>query len=789
MRHLRILQRHPGFHLFAALTLALGIGANLAIFTVVRAVLLKPLPDPDSDRIVAVTNYWKNLGRIGNNVSGPDYQDWRTHNSCFQAIGSLFGGEIGIQLPSGAEFISAYFVDDGFFKVFQVRPILGHLLEGSNTALISEGLWKRGFGADASVLGRTIKIENRMLTIVGVLPEPFHYPLKTEIWAPGRMFPGSNERSANNYRAVALLKFGVSVEQAQTEMSGIASRLEAQYPKSNKDKGVAVTLLRDYTVRRVKESLWLLMGAVAVVLLIACANVSGLLLARGAGRTRELAVRAALGATRARLIRQLLAENAVLAFLGAIGGFLLAQALLPVFLRLAPADMPRLAEVRLDGWVLAFLAGSAALATFLAGIAPALQSSRTELVESLKQGAMRGLVGGSSLRIRRILTTAEVALSCALLIASLLFARSLFQLNRVDLGFQPSRLLVMYAAYPADSLEAHKRAGLFFRDLRPELAAIPGVQSVSAAMGLPFGQYGSDGGYIIEGRPLPASSSDLPQAGFRLATPGFFQSLGVPLKAGRDFTDADRLEAPFTCIVNQALVRQSFPNEDPIGKRMQVGLDSQEFMTIVGVVADVRHNDPAKAASAEIYMPHLQHPFYANEMQVVLKTSVDPSSLAAAARDTVRRLNPEVAVRFTTMDAMVSEATAVPRFRYWLIALFAIVAVMLAAAGVYAVVAQRVAQRTAEIGLRMSLGASKGDVLSLVFRDLASIAAPGLALGLLLAVAASRSLSSLLFEVRPLDASVYAASALALLVLAILAAAIPARRALQVDPVTALRMD
>lgn len=783
LRHLR---RSPVFFLFAALTLALGIGANLAIFSVVSAVLLKPLPYQDASRIVAVTNFWKNTGRIGNNVSAPDFDDWQAQSDVFAAMAVHYGGEIGVQLSGGAEFAPTFFVSDGFFQVFQVRPIAGHLFDGPHSVLISEGFWKRHFGADPSAIGRTLKVMDRSLTIAGVLPESFHFPPQAEIWAPAGLYRSeSPNRSAHNFRAVARLKPGVTTGQAQTQLAAIAARLEAQYPQSNKDKGAAVTALKDQTVSRIRETLWLLMGAVGLLLLIACANVSSLLLARAAGRAREIAVRAAIGASRARLVRQLFIESALLALLGAAGGLALASTTTRLLLNLAPANLPRLSEVHIDGWVLAFLLIASSLSILLSGLAPALHASRVDLIEALKQNSARGPLGGSNLNLRRVLTTGEVAISCALLIAAILLTRSLVQLNRADLGFQPSRILVMYAAVPAKDLAGHQHASDFFRDALAELRTLPGVQSVAATMGLPFGKYGSNGGYIIQGRPAAANLSEMPQAGFRLTTPGFFSALGVPLRVGRDFEENDRYDVPFVAIVNQALVRQSFPNENPLGQQLVVGLDSPNPMTIVGVVADVRHDDPSKPPAPEIYMPCRQHPFYANEMQVVLRGTIDPS----AVRPVIRRLNPEVAVQFTSMETLVSEATAAPRFRTTLIALFAFLAVTLAAAGVYAVVAHRVAERTPEIGLRMSLGANAPDVLRLVLRDTAAIAFPGLAVGLLLAFAASRALSSLLYEVKPADPLSFLVAALALTAVAALAALLPALRALRVDPVTALRSE
>jgi putative ABC transport system permease protein len=782
-RHLR---RSPAFFLFAALTLALGIGANLAIFSVVSAVLLKPLPYQDASRIVAITNLWKNTGRIGSTVSAPDFDDLRAQNDVFAAMAVYSGGEIGVQLPGGAEFAPAFRVSEDFFRVFQVQPIAGHLFDGPDSVLVSEGFWKRHFGADPSAIGRTLKVMDRSFTISGVLPESFHFPAKAEIWTPiGAYRTRSPHRSGHNFLAVARLKPDVTTEQARTQLTAIAARLESQYPQSNKDKSVAVIALKDRTVSRIRETLWLLMGAVGLILLIACANVSSLMLARAAGRAREIAVRAAIGASRARLIRQLFIESALLALLGAAGGLALATSTTRLILNLAPANVPRLAEVQMDGWVLAFLLIASSLAVLLSGLAPALHASRVDLIEALKQNSARGPLGGSNLNLRRILTTGEVAISCALLIAAILLTRSLLQLNRAELGFQPSQLLVMYTAVPAQDLADHQRAYDFFRGALAELRTLPGVHSVAATMGLPYGKYGSDGGYVIKGRPTAANLSEMPQAGFRLATPGFFSALGVPLRAGRDFEENDRYDVPFVAIVNQALVRQSFPNENPIGHQLTVGLDSPNPMTIVGVVADVRHEDPSKPPGPEIYMPYQQHPFYANEMQVVLRGSID----AASVRQVIRRLNPEVAVQFTSMETLVSEANAAPRFRTALIALFAILAVTLAAAGVYAVVAHRVAERTAEIGLRMSLGAGGPDVLRLVLRDTAAIAVPGLGIGLLLAFAASRILATLLYEVKPADPISFLAAALALTVVAASAALFPALRALRVDPVTALRSE
>lgn len=786
----RTLRNSPTFTLVAAFTLALGIGMTTAIFSVVNGVLLAPLPYPEPDRIVTLQTRWKQTGRLTPRLTGGDLVDIRSRSQAFEALSCYLGGDIGVHLGDRAEFTGTYFVDPAFFRVFRVRAAEGRLLETGDedrAAVVGQAFAERNFGSGRGALGRTLRIDNRVYEIAGIVPGGFQFPHGAEVWAPAPATPTNRNRTSYNYPAIARIQAGVTLEAAQAQLETMGAQLEAAFPDSNRAKTFTAIPLQEQMVGQVRSTLWFLMGAVGLVLLISCANVANLLLARATGRSREMAVRAALGAGRGRLIRQLLAETAVLALLGGALGLLLAHTGIDLLVRLAPDNLPRLGEIRLDRPVLAFAGLASTLAGVLFGLVPAWQASRVDLNEVLKQGNARGTVGGGDGKLRNALVVAEISLSFVLAIGAGLLFRSFVALAGAPLGFSTNGVLVMYAGAPARSLEEHLQAVRFFQGLYADLAALPGVRSVAGAMGLPAGRYGSNGAYAVEGRHTFAPGQNLPQTGFRLASPGYFATLGIPLLRGREFTARDRYDAPFVAVVSESLARQSFPNEDPIGRRLQCGLDSPNWMTIVGVVGDVRQQSPASAPGPELYMPLEQHPYHANEVQVALRTAVDPGTLVAAVRLKVRDRNPEVATKFTTLEAMVADSIATPRFRTFLVAVFAGLALALAMAGVYGVMTYVVSQRTAELGIRMALGAAPADVLRLILGRAALLAAAGLGLGLALSVAANRLLAGLLFGLKPTDALTYTTVLGAIGLVTLAAAAAPAWRATRIDPVRALR--
>ncbi|HLJ16660.1 MAG TPA: ABC transporter permease [Bryobacteraceae bacterium] len=789
---IRGLRKNPGFTIVALLTLALGIGVNTAIFSVIDGVLLEPLAYREPARIVALDARWQQTGRQIPRLSGGDLMDIRSGSDAFDALSYVAGGEMGVQLADHAEFTGVYFVNADFLRVFQLVPAAGRFLsdaDAERAAVVSAAFAERNFGSAAKAVARAVSIDGRNYEIAGVLPAGFAYPTHADIWVTAPVRPQNLNRTASNYPVIARLRPGATVAEAQAELSAIGTRLANAFPQSNRGKMFLAVPLQEQLVGRVRSTLYILMGAVALVLLIACANVANLMLARATLRSRDMAVRAALGAGRWLLARQLLVESAVLGTAGGALGLILARAGVDLLARWAPENLPRMNEVRLDWAVLAFATVVSLVASTLFGLAPAWQAARADVNEALKQGCGRGLAGGGSNRLRHSLVVSEIALSVVLAIGAGLLFRSFLAMSAVDPGFRTEGLLVLYAHVPARGFEESLQAAKFVENLFPELTAIPGVKSVAAAMGIPAGQYGSNGAYTVEGQHIPnAPPVDLPQAGFRLASPGYFATMGIPLRAGRDFMGRDGYNAPFVAIVSEALVKQSFPNEDPMGKRILCGLDAPgTWMTIVGVVGDVRQQSPAAVPGPEIYMPLEQHPYYANEVQVVMRTSVEPASLIGITRRKVREANPAVAMKFTTMGEMISASVSAPRFRAFLVTAFAALALLLATAGVYGVVAYVTARRTAELGLRMALGAGASDVLWLILERAAAFTGIGLAIGVTVSFAAGRALRSMLFGLQPLDPETYLVVVAAVAVVALIAAAIPALRAARIDPLTALR--
>ncbi len=793
---LRSLLKNPGFTLLAVLIMALGIGANTAVFSVVNTVLLKPLAYPNPDRIVTLSSLWRKNGAHGQ-VSSPDFQDWHTQSTAFAAMAYYQNDETSVQLGSTAEYGNVAMVTPEFFRVFEVEPVIGRLFTaeeqkpgGAPAVVISQSFWQNHLGGNAGALGQTVRMLDKTFTIVGVLSPGFHFPDKTDIWLPSSTFGGEREeRSAHNYLAVGRLKPDVTLEQAQAQMTSIGTRLEQQYPASNKDKNVAVTRMRDAMVSNVQLTLYLLLGAVAVVLLIACANVANLLLAKATTRTREIAIRAAVGASRGHIIRQLITESLLMAIVSGVAGLILAVMGSAALVALAPANVPRLAETSIDGWVLAFTLGVSVIASLMFGLAPALHASRVDLNDALKQGAARAVVGGGAGRMRGALVVAEVALSVILLAGAGLLIRSFIALNNVALGYHPEHVLVMETSVPSGDLAGARRATRFYKDLLRDVAALPGVSSTGATRATP-GHVMSNGIYVLDHLPpRDQMTFNGPSAVFSIVSPGAFQTLGIPLRTGRDFIDGDTYDAPFTAIVNEALVRKSFPGQDPLGREIFCGMDSMKGMKIVGVVGDVRQYGPSREPSPEIYMPYEQHPQPSTALNILVRTGNDSGALQETLRRITRDRAPEVPVKFTTMETSVAENVATPKFRTLLLGVFAGLAVCLAMAGVYGVMAYIVSQRSNEIGLRMALGASPADVSRLVLREGMLLAGAGVALGLAVAIAATRLLTSVLFEVKPSDPMTYAGVAALLGIVALAASYIPARRAAKVDPLVALRQE
>ena len=738
-------------------------------------------------------------------MSAPDFHDWHDTTSSFDAMAYYSGGETSVSTEGVADYGAAIRVSPGFFRVFGVGAEVGRLLEPPDevvgsplTAVISHDFWLRRFGGRPDALGATVSFSARTFTIVGVMPPDFHFPARSEIWYPGWVQPETTSRGAHNYRVVARLKEGIGLDRAQAEMTAVAARLERAYPVSNDGKGAIVVPLQEQLVGDTRPTLNLLAGAVALVLLIACANVANLLLARASARTSELGVRAALGASRRRLVSQLVTESALLALAAGLLGLVFARWIVAALIAAAPPGLPRLGEVGIDTRVLMFALAVSVVSSFLFGVAPALQATRIDLSSSLRQGGRAGALAGGGSRLRAGLVVAEVALAVALVIGASLLIRSFIALGRVTLGFSSDHLLVLQTSVPTQidlrNIAGAQRATAFYNNALPRLAAVGGVTSVAGIRGLPearsrFG-HESSGGYWLEGGLNPDTVGvRLPQAAFTVATPDYFKTMEIPIRRGRDFSAHDQLDAPFVAIVNDALVRQAFGDADPIGRSIACGLDTPKFMTIVGVVGDVRSNDPSRPPAPEIYLPFEQHPVTATSLAIVARTVGDPMVTANAFREIIRTLNGDVPVRASTMNDALSISVATPRFRTLLIGVFAALALVLAIAGVYGVMAYAVSRRTAEIGVRMAMGAASGDILRLVMGQGLRLALAGIGLGCALAYGLAQLLRGMLFAVAPADPVVFLAVPVALILTAAGATAIPALRASRTDPMTALRAD
>jgi len=790
---LRTLTKNPGFTAVAIVTLALGIGAATAMFTVVDGVLLKPLRYRDADRIVALSTVFTDRGRAIPRLTGADYIDIRDERRLFDAIANYYGGQMGVQVAGRAEFVGAMLTGTEFMNVFGVTPLHGRLFDAGDaqqSAIVSLSFANRNFGSGEAAVGKPLHLEDRTYTIVGVVPAAFQFPARTEVWIAASRDPDNRVRSAYNYRAVAKLKADVAVDAVNARLGALGIQLASAYPDSNTDKTFSATPLRDQLVGPVRTTLLVLMGAVGLVLLIACANVANLMLARATGRSREMAVRVAIGATRPRIVRQLLAESIVLAMGAGALGLVIASVCTNALLASSGVPLPRMTDVSIDLRVLLFAIAVCGASSVGFGLVPAFQASRVDLADALKQGGARGVLGAQFGSLRSVLVVVQIALSFVLVIGAGLLFRSFLALMAVQLGFQTDSMLVMSAHAPARTLDDYVRVTQFETELFQRIRQLPGVVTVAGAMGMPTGDYGSNGGYVLEGQgTMKSHVRQLAQANFSLSGPDYFMAMGIPLVRGRDFTDGDRYGTTPVVIVSEALVRQSFPNVDPIGRRLQCGLDNESmtWMTIVGVVGNVRQDSPASPAAAALYMPLAQHPFRANEVQVAIRTQVDPESLIAPVKRIVNGMNPDVATKFTTMNAMLDESVADPRFRTTLALSFAALALLLAIMGVYAVMSYVTAQRTGEFAIRAALGASRSAILGMVLKGAGQLAAIGAIAGIVLALATGRVLANLLFGLKPTDAVTYVVVFVLVLPAVLLAALRPALRASRVDPLAALR--
>ncbi len=791
---LRSIRRSPGFTLLSVLILALGIGANTAIFSVVQGVVFRRLSYPNPEQLVSISSSWKNDTHFGL-VSGPDFLDWQTQASAFQYMAVHGDDIVSVLANRKSEFTGAAAISQNFLKVFNVRPVAGRPLADSDfngkptVALVSEGFWQRHFGNVPFAHGRLLQGFGVQLEIVGILPTGFHFPEtdQTNVWVPIFDVLKDTSRSAHNYKVVARLKPGASVAEAQVQLTAVASRLARAYPDSNQNKGAYVTSLTNFTVRQVKTSLYILLIAVALVLMIACANIANLLLARGTGRMRELAIRAAIGASRTRIIRQLFTETLLLAGIGTGLGILLAYAILPPLLALAPTFVPRLNDIRIDWTVLLFCTAAGLFSSLLFGLAPALQASRVDPNRDLRGGGSRGVVGGSTGHLRRVFITIEIALCLTLLISAGLLLRTFSALTKVDLGFDPANLLVAQISVPTgDKFTATRRV---FTPLLDRLSSDPEIQSAAIARTLPDADFRSSVSYAVSGQST-ALNVNGPQAGVSVVSGSYFDAVRTRLIDGRTFSSRDDASVQPVVIINRALVRHSFAGLNPIGRKILCGFDqavSNKWMTVIGIVNDARLDSPREPPMPELYLPYLQHP--SQDINVLVKTRTNPLDAAQPVREMLSSVDPEATLKLTTMESHLASVVATPRFSSVLVSTFAGLAVLLAAIGIYGVITYSVSQRTSEIGVRMALGAGRDNVIAMVLREALKLTGVGFMIGLLGAFAAARMLKSQLFEISPLDPALYCTMLALLILIALAAAWLPAWRASRVEPLEALRQE
>jgi predicted permease len=785
----RQLRKHPVFTATATLTLALGIGANAAIFTVVQSVLLAPLPYQSADSLAVLDTHWTDSGHTTPRVTGPDGVDVRDQARSIEAVSLYSGGNLGVQLRDHSVYTVVTLVDANFARVFSLQPIAGRLFtdaDAHHAALVSEQFARDHFGSPQAAVGQMLQVENEPLEIVGVLPATFEFPAETHVWEAFPLRPESESRTAFNYKAVVRLRSGATFQAVETELNGISHRLETTYPEENRNKQLVAQPLQQALTGDARPTLLFLWATVGLILLIACVNVTHLQLVRSMERQRELAIRRALGSSRWQLMQPVILESLLVSLIGGAAGVLLAFPAVRVLVAMAPRELPRTSEIHLNGWVLGFTLALSVVTALVASILPALRAAKVDPAETLKHDASRGMARQGAAMLRDGLVIAEVSATFVLAVGAGLLLHTMKALMDRDMGYQTRRLLVVDADAPAHSDQDAHRTVRQFNELFAQLAATPGVEHVAGIMGLPTGDYGSNGYYKTRGG-LPVDPGHEASSIFSVASPGYFQTMAIPINRGRDFSAQDTYESPFVAVISESLAKQSFGNADPLGKQIQCGLDSDKWMTVVGVVGDVRQESPADNAGPTLYMPMTQHPFYGNQIHIVLRTDVKPLTLMNAVQEKIAGVNPFIAMRFTTMDAMVNKSIATERFRAALISSFAGVGLLLAMLGVYGTVAYSVAQRTFEIGIRMAFGAEKGSILGTVLAHAAILACCGVAVGLVLSLMMARLVTSMLVGVRPTDPVSLCVASLLLLLTALAAALAPGWRATHVDPMVALR--
>jgi putative ABC transport system permease protein len=785
---LRLLRKSPGFAVAAVLTLALGMSANTVMFSVLNTVLLRPLPYPNPDRLVQIWETDARRGDMHNVVSPYNFLDWRSQSQTFEQMATYEYSSVVLTGQKAPARLSALFVTASFFDVLKVSPLKGRAFLPDEdqpgkprVAVLGYGAWQRHFGGDKDIVGKSVLLDDQSYSIVGVMPAGFGFPQEgTEVWClPGFDLKGTG-RSSHYLQSVGRLKPGVSLQQAQTEMNTIAERLAATYHQPG--DGVRLVSLQNEIVGNARRSLLVLCAAVLAVLLIACANVAGLLLARAVGRQKEVAIRSALGGSHARLMQQFLAESVLLATLGGILGVALSYSAGRFVVAASQGAVPRLRDLQVDGRVLAFTAIACLLTGLAFGLAPALSALRIDLNSSLKESGASSQIT-DRLHLRSLFVVAEVALAMVLLVGGSLLAKTLWRLQHVDTGFRAANVLTFRFAVPPGKFNSEQKGELYER-IAEQLAVLPGVESVGATNDLPFGGSRSGSSFDIVGR---APDPQLPlDAGYRTVSPGYFHTMRIRLLQGREFSPHDNRDGVFVAVVNQTFAKKFFANEDPLGHRLK---SHDHFYEIVGVVGDVKHEDLGAPSFPELYLCNLQAElppwtFFA------VRSRTEPNALIATVREAMKQIAPEEPIYSVYSMTRRLEAWMSPqKFNSLLLAIFAGLALVLAAIGIYGVIAYSVVQRTREIGIRMALGADRANVLRLILRQGAKIGMLGLVIGTIAAYLSTRALSSMLYGVDPHDPLIFAAIAVSLFVVVVLASYIPARRATRVDPLIALRYE
>jgi putative ABC transport system permease protein len=794
----RSLLKRPGFTLIAVVTLALGIGANTTIFSAFNALLLKPLPFPELDRVVAIWDKMPSRGVLHNEVTLANYLDWQAQNKSFEHLAIYRWFSANLTGGDTPERVQGFAVSANFLDALGVKPIMGRSFypeenqpDKNSVVIISDSLWQRRFGGDPNILNKTITINGFARTVIGVMSEGFNFPRSGEVYAPLQITPElAQSRSNHAYYVIGRLKPGVSIESAQAEIDNITARLEQQYPEANTGWGATVFPIVADIVREYDTALWVMMGAVGFVLLIACVNVANLMLARASGRQREIALRAALGASRWRIVRQLLTESLIVALLGgALGvlvGFWSINALRAANPGEAAKFVPGWYQLGINFTVLAFTLAVSLFSGILFGLAPALQVSKPNLNDALKEGSRQ--TSGSSHWLRSGLVVLEVAISLVLLVCAGLLARTFLSLLKTNPGFNADNVITMNIVLPWAKYREEPQRAAFYNDLLQHAKAQPGVVSAAAVNYLPLGGSNSSDAYLVEGMPEPPPGQEN-EGRYRVCTPDYFGTMRIPIIKGRSFTEQDKADAPPVVIVNETLARKHWPGENPIGKRIRFygPPERAQWREIVGVVQDVKHelNLPV---TPDYYLPHAQDSW--NAMVLVARTTVDPASLAGALRKQVWAIDKDQPVfDVKTMQEVRSESVVIYSFSSVMLAIFAVLALLLASVGIYGVMAFAVTQRTQEIGIRMALGARAADVLKLVVKNGMKLALIGTVLGLAGSWAVTRFIEKLLVGVQPTDLLTFSVVSAFLLAAAFIACYLPARRATKVDPLEALRYE